>query len=718
MGGTRDRRDGPADRDRRAKRSPAARTAGTPHAGTGAAGPGSAGSSAAGRGAGTEFAEPGPVGPELARAVISGTPNAIVVVNEAGQITEFNPAAEAIFGRSRDEALGEDMVRLLLPERRRRVYRDALERFWRTGDGETLSGSHRKSAMRALRADGTEFAVDSTVMPVTVGGTRFCCAIIRDTSDLAQVTSALAASEQRFRLLSTLAPVGIIQTDADGKAVFVNDRWCALTSLSPEEALRKGWAGVLEPEHAEIVEALWEDTRNEGEEFHAELELRPGTAYAKWIQGAAVPMREASGQLRGYLGAITDISARKAAEAEREEMLATERDARRVAAENEERLIRLVGALPAAVLVEDEGRRIVLVNDYFCDLFEISAPPAELTRGDAVPVIAQSKDVVADPDGFLLRAGQIAAARELVTNEEVMLADGRIYDLDYVPILVGQEWHGQLWMYWDVTERKAFERQRERILVAELKARKGVEAARRKAVEQNQRLQELDEFKTQFMSTLSHELRTPLTSIVSFIGLLRDAEPPLAPQAAEFVDIIERNSDRLLRLVSDLLLLGSLEAGSLPLDLDSFSAAGLAEEAVRARSAAAYRHGVTIGLEAADGPPLRVDRLRMLQVLDNLISNAIKFTEPRGHVHVAARYDADEWQIDVVDSGIGIPTEEQAKIFERFFRASNARIEAVPGTGLGLSVVQAIVELHGGRLEVRSTPGKGTTFSVFLKAVR
>lgn len=699
MGGTRDRRDGPADPDRSANRSPAAR----------AAGPGPTG---------PESVEPGPVGPELAQAVISGTPNAIVVVNEAGQITEFNPAAEAIFGRSRDEALGEDMVRLLLPERRRRVYRDALERFWRTGDGETLSGSHLRSARRALRADGTEFAVESTVLPVTVGGTRFCCAIIRDTSDLAQVTSALVASEQRFRLLSTLAPVGIIQTDVNGKAVFVNDRWCALTSLSPEEALRKGWAGVLDPGHTEIVEALWEDTQNAGEEFHAELELRPGTAYAKWIQGAAVPMRQASGQLEGYLGAITDISARRAAEAEREEMLTAERDARRVAAENEERLIRLVAALPAAVLVEDEGRRIVLVNDYFCDLFEISAPPAELTGGDAVPVIAQSKDVVADPDGFLLRAGQIAAARELVTNEEVMLADGRIYDLDYVPVLVGQERHGQLWMYWDVTERKVFERQRERILAAELKARKGVEAARRQVVEQNQRLRELDEFKTQFMSTLSHELRTPLTSIVSFIGLLRDAEPPLAPQAAEFVDIIERNSDRLLRLVSDLLLLGSLEAGSLPLDLASFSAAGLAEEAVRARSAAAYRHGVTIELEAADGPPLRVDRLRMLQVLDNLISNAIKFTEPRGHVHVAAQCEADEWRIEVVDSGIGIPTEEQAKIFERFFRASNARIEAVPGTGLGLSVVRAIVELHGGRLEVHSTPGKGTSFSVFLKAVR
>ena len=115
---------------------------------------------------------------------------------------------------------------------------------------------------------------------------------------------------------------------------------------------------------------------------------------------------------------------------------------------------------------------------------------------------------------------------------------------------------------------------------------------------------------------------------------------------------------------------------------------------------------------------MRIDRLRILQVFDNLIGNAIKFTEPGGNVLVTAGCDGDEWRIDVTDSGIGIPAEEQERIFERFFRASNARIEAVPGTGLGLSVVQAIVAVHGGRVAMRSTPGKGTTFSVYLKVAR
>ncbi len=513
------------------------------------------------------------VRPELAQAAFAGTADAIVVVDDSGRVVEFNPAAEKVFGRSRRDVLGQDMVRLLIPTHRRRAYRNMMQRYLRTGDDATLRAFYRRSAS-ALRADGTEFSTESTIVPLVVDEKRYFC------------------------------------------------------------------------EHVREREARWH------------------------------------------------------------------------AAENAERLTRLVTALPAAVLVEDERRRVVLVNDSFCDVFRLPAAPADLVGTEAESVMAQIKHIAADPDAFALRTSQVAAARALVVDEEVVFADGQIFDRDYVPIFVGQMWHGQLWMYWEVTQRRAFERQRERMLAAELKARKATEAARRKLGEQNQRLRELDKFKSDFVATLSHELRTPLTSIISFTGLLREAEASTSSQATEFLDIIERNSDRLLRLVSDLLLLFHLEAGSLPLDLSDVSVHDLADEAVRARSAPANRRGVLLELRVDDGPPIRVDRHRMLQVLDNLISNAIKFTDPRGSVRVAARFADGEWRIEVADSGIGIPTEEQEKIFDRFFRASNARIDAVPGTGLGLSVVKAIVDLHGARLDVRSTPGKGTTFTLILKASR
>ncbi len=561
---------------------------GGPRDGRGAAGPARTG--------------PEPPGPasawlEIANAFFVHAPDAIIVVDETEKIVSFNPMAEIIFSRSSAEVLGKDMIEMLLPQRRRQAHRTAYERFLRTGDETALSGIRSMYATSALRADGSEFAAESTLVPVTTGGARFCCEIIRDTSNLA---SALAASEQQ-----------------------------------------------------------------------------------------------------------------------REALLTAERDARRRAADSAERLIRLVTALPAAALVEDERRQIILVNDRFREMFQIPVSSAEdLIGTHAAPVIEKSSHLTADPDHFALRVRQIVAARELIVDEEITFADGRIYDLDFVPVIVGSEWHGQLWLFWDVTERRAIERQRERLLAAELKARKATEHARSRLEEQNKSLRELDELKTQFMSTLSHELRSPLTSIVSFTDLLKDTEPPLGPQAAEFVDIIERNSGRLLRLVSDMLLLGRIEGGSLPLELAPVSAAELLEEAVRARSAPARLRGVTIELTAGDGPPLRVDRLRMLQVIDNLIANAIKFTEPGGGIHITARFDEDEWRIDVADSGIGIPAEDLDKIFDRFFRAANARVEAVPGTGLGLSVVRAIVSVHGGRVTVHSMPGKGTTFSLYLKAAR
>src|SRR5260370_9424376 len=251
--------------------------------------------------------------PELAHAILDGTPDALALAAAPGRIAEFNPAAEHVFGLNRAEALGQDMIGLLVPARRRRAYRAALARFSGTGDREALGRLHRRSAAGALRADGTEFSVESTVLPLAAGGARFCCEVIRDTSDLTQATSALAESEQRFRLLSTLAPVGILQTDADGKAVFVNDRWCALTGLTADEALRQGWAGVLDPECADFVEAVWMDAQHAGEEFQAEIELRSRPGSVKWIESTALPLQDRTGLIVRDPGIMAAISARQAA---------------------------------------------------------------------------------------------------------------------------------------------------------------------------------------------------------------------------------------------------------------------------------------------------------------------------------------------------------------------------------------------------------------------
>jgi signal transduction histidine kinase len=225
-----------------------------------------------------------------------------------------------------------------------------------------------------------------------------------------------------------------------------------------------------------------------------------------------------------------------------------------------------------------------------------------------------------------------------------------------------------------------------------------------------------DEQRDQFLAVVSHEMRTPLTSIISFSELLRSEAGGLSPDGLHFLGIIERNADRLLRLINDLLMLNRLEAGGLPLELTQVSLPDVAAEAVKSAVPVAAKSGVTVHLDGGEGPQLLADPRRLVQVLDNLIGNAVKFSHVDGLVRVSLRYARGTWRIDVSDTGIGIPADEAARLFNAFVRGSNARLAGLPGSGLGLAVVKSLVEMHGGYLKVESVLNQGTTFSVFLPA--
>jgi signal transduction histidine kinase len=248
----------------------------------------------------------------------------------------------------------------------------------------------------------------------------------------------------------------------------------------------------------------------------------------------------------------------------------------------------------------------------------------------------------------------------------------------------------------------------------QLVARGTAEQAQRQLLEQNEQLRRLDEARNQFLAIVSHELRTPLTSIVSFSELIRAEADGLTPEGVSFLNIIERNADRLHRLVGDLLMLDRLEAGALPLDLAQVSVPDLTAEAISSAAPGAAKQGVIIDITTGPGPAVPGDQRRLLQVFDNLIANAVKFSNRNSRVLVNAAFADRSWRIDVADSGIGIPADEAGQLFNRFVRASNARTAGLPGTGLGLSIVKVLVEMHGGHVEVDSTLGRGSTFSVYL----
>jgi len=225
---------------------------------------------------------------------------------------------------------------------------------------------------------------------------------------------------------------------------------------------------------------------------------------------------------------------------------------------------------------------------------------------------------------------------------------------------------------------------------------------------------ESERMKDEVLALVSHELRTPLTSIVGYVDLVLDGSEPLSPDVRKFLEVVERNARRLLRLVGDLLFVAQAEAGRLELAQAEVDLGAIASDAVEAARPEAERAGATLVLDAEPVRTFTGDRDRCAQVLDNLIANAVKFTGEGGHIQVTVAERGEFAVLEVGDDGPGIPVEEQALVFDRFARASGASERAVPGAGLGLTVVKAIVEGHGGEIDVFSAPGAGTTMRVAL----
>ncbi|WP_411148045.1 ATP-binding protein [Streptomyces sp. A30] len=230
------------------------------------------------------------------------------------------------------------------------------------------------------------------------------------------------------------------------------------------------------------------------------------------------------------------------------------------------------------------------------------------------------------------------------------------------------------------------------------------------------KLRALDKAKSDFLSTVSHELRTPLTSIVGYIELLKDEDTgPLSPSQLRMLDVVDRNANRLRALIEDLLTLSRIESGVFTSQKAPVDLRRLVASAVDAIKPAAEAASVTLEMRCPEQSlVLQADGEQLDRVLMNLLSNAVKFTRGGGKVSVRAGARDGEAVLSVSDTGIGIPAAEQEKLFQRFFRASNATEMAIPGTGLGLTIVHTIVANHGGRTEVSSEEGRGTTITAWL----
>lgn len=324
------------------------------------------------------------------------------------------------------------------------------------------------------------------------------------------------------------------------------------------------------------------------------------------------------------------------------------------------------------VLAVDHGLRVIFCNDSFARIFGAQLP---------VPAQASLLNFARDPGLTGMISGVLATRSPSRKTLQLPAADGRVFEVEAAPL--GEAGRGgAIAILHDITE-----------------------------------LERLERVRKDFVANLSHELRTPLTAIRGYAESLLDGALEDRDNARHFSEVILSHAVRLNNIASDLLTLSELESGGNRPEPHPVSLRTSIETALRAVENEAALHGVHLERgDLADEAILGV-RVYLEQVLVNLLNNGIKFNRPGGRVRVeAGRMDADRIFIAVSDDGIGIPSEDLSRIFERFYRVDRARSRDAGGTGLGLSIVKHAIERMGGAVKVESRLGKGSTFTVLLSA--
>jgi signal transduction histidine kinase len=335
------------------------------------------------------------------------------------------------------------------------------------------------------------------------------------------------------------------------------------------------------------------------------------------------------------------------------------------------------------ILVLNERARVVSYNQRFAQMWQVA--PALLDANDMQALREVGVRLLVDPESHFATMRELLVDRDATAQYELQLHDGRIFETYTAPSVADDgEYLGRVFYYRDVTERRAIER-----------------------------------MKREFVSVVSHELRTPLAAMRGALELLQSGQVSGAEQTSSLHALALRNTDRLSRLLNDILDLERLESGRLTLQLRDCAAIELVEQAVDVVKPLAVNAGLTL---CVTGEPLTLtaDGDRLVQTLTNLLSNAIKFSPRGGSVHVVVRGSGSEVLFEVSDEGRGIPADKLSLIFERFQQVDASDSRDKGGTGLGLAICRRLVEQHGGRIWAESVPGQGSRFSftVPLQSVR
>ena len=342
------------------------------------------------------------------------------------------------------------------------------------------------------------------------------------------------------------------------------------------------------------------------------------------------------------------------------------------------------------ILVVDNQHGVIAVNRRFVEMGRI--PEEVVASHDRRMMIAAALTKVKMADAIVMRIDKLYET-DATVRDEVELVDGALMDWFSTPVRTPDGTKvGRVAFVRDVTAERHAQQQLQR-------ARDAAEAA--------------SQAKSQFLANMSHELRTPLTAVIGLSDLLLMERDPLVPRQREYLEGVASSGRHLLALVNDVLDLAKIEAGKTELKLESVPIHDAIEEGLTTISSLATTRGVILEPTTLVAVPnVRADRVRLRQILYNLISNAVKFTDRGGRVQVRARRDEDRVSIAVMDTGIGIATRDLSRLYRSFEQLTLPSGDRPGGTGLGLALTKRLVEMHGGTIDVESELGVGTTFTV------
>jgi PAS domain S-box-containing protein len=573
--------------------------------------------------------------------------------------------------------------------------------------------------VRLLRRDGQVVPSNISAGPAGAGGGTLLVA--RDLSSEQEIERRLRVSEERHRRLVEEVHDGVLVLQ-EGRIAYANPALAGLLGATAEALRGRAFKDFVDTRDLlRLVDRLGRAER--GEEARGETSCRlaaPGqpTVEAR-LTWSATEYRER----RAIFCTVADLSARARSE--------------RAVASSEARLRAALDAAsdPLALLQEAGGDWTVMqANRAFEALLPAGAPgPTGLRAADLF------ERLTGEAAGRELVTGVLAEARQgrEARREGVgLLAAGRslLVDLVAAPVRgsgASGEPAGVVVTLRDVTARAGQERalrgdvdaltattrELERSLKELAEARASLQERNAQLERLNGELRSLDEMKSNLLANVSHELHTPLVSIKGYTEMiLKRKLGPLTPEQERGLLVAQKNIDRLIELIDNLLSFARLETGETQLRIEDVPLFTLVDEAIELVAERVKRRNISITTQyEGDDLVVRGDRVKIGQVFTNLLTNAVKFNRDGGRIAVAARRGRGGFvEVEVADTGIGIPPEEQEKIFERFYQVETGPRRRYEGTGIGLAIVRDILRLHGGSIRVQSTPGQGSTFQFTL----